>query len=178
MFREWSFRVQGVLIDWLYARGVQRNMFFLELLARVWPFAFQAIFRCECGRHNTFFLFSPPEEEEGSPADDPDWWRPTFVEIGEIIERSPSPMGYDEYEIEVMRLGPMPGETNGVLSTDLVYLKETHPSRPVVEARGLFGDRYHDWYHGDGKACLEDLLRWSDPSPEAPLTVIQVMCLG
>jgi hypothetical protein len=85
MFREWSFRGQGVLIDWLYARGVQRYMFFLELLARVWPLAFQAIFRCECGRHNTFFLFGPPEEEEGSPADDPDWWRPTFDEIGEII---------------------------------------------------------------------------------------------
>lgn len=35
-----------------------------------------------------------------------------------------------------------------------------------------------DWKHGDGKQKIHALLEQADPTPEAPVTVIEVICTG
>jgi hypothetical protein len=167
-------KIEEQVLALLYRMGVHLSLAAFDLLSRVWPAGALAIFRYESGRRNTFVYSCAAGEPNAEEAAAPD----LFDEVRTIIERAPSPMGHDEYAIYATRMGPLPGERNGVPSGQPSYLTPTLDRRPVIETIGLVGDRYHDWYKGRGRTDLEDLLRRADPTPAAPVTVLRVLCAG
>lgn len=170
-----SARIACEGVGLLYQLGVHRSLTIFGWLTRLWPSGALAIFQFECGRMNTFVYCCVGNEEGES---DPEWFDSLFEDVHEIIERSPSPMGHDEYAVYATRMGLLPGEPDGVPSGDPSYLTPTLERRPVIETIGVVGDRYYDWYKGVGKDDLMDLLRLTDPTPAVPVTVLRVLCAG
>jgi hypothetical protein len=115
--------------------------------------------------------------EEGEPCEGKDPPAELMEELEELIVRSPSPMGADEYLVTVQRRGLLSGEKCGARGSR----KEIHASvwdRPLLASESVAGDRYYDWRKGGGKSEFERLLRWADPLPESPMTVILVAFTG
>lgn len=167
--------IKGGSVEFLYKLGIHRSVTAFGWLARLWPAGAQAIFQCESGRNNTIvYCCTGSAEGEG----DPEFFASLMEDVRGIIERSPSPLGHDEYAVYATRMGRLPSETNGVPSGEPSYLNATLERRPVVETIGLIGDRYYDWYKGKGRAELEDMLLRVDPTPAAPVTVLRVLCAG
>jgi hypothetical protein len=106
-----SVRIAGEAVGLLYQLGVHRSLTIFGWLTRLWPVGALAIFQCECGRRNTF-VYCCVRKEEGEG--DPGWFDSLFEEVRKIIERSPSPMGRDEYAVYATRMGPLPSEPDGV----------------------------------------------------------------
>jgi hypothetical protein len=169
--------ISNELVDFLYQAGVHRSFTAFSWLVRIWPMAALAIYQCECGRHNSFFLCYLDRELADDDREN-DYLDELLKEMKETIERSPSPMGYDEYGVIAQRLGPIPCEKGGVRSGEISYLKRTLANRPVLETRILQGDRYSDWIHGDGYTQLTDILDWADPTPDAPVSVLKLRLSG
>jgi hypothetical protein len=168
--------MSGELVNLLYRAGVHRSFTAFSWLIHFWPMAALAIYQCECGRHNTFLLCCL--DRELGEDEESDYLGDVMTEMKETIERSSSPMGYDEYGVIAQRLGPIPGEKGGVRSGDISFLKKTLDKRPVLDTKIIQGDRYYDWYRGDGRAQLLEIIHWADPTPDAPVSVLRLLCSG
>src|SRR6185436_5212898 len=96
-------------------------------------------------------------------------------DIAELIEHAPAPMGADGYSVGIYRLAKLPGDE---ALLDEARLETTLWQRKIVASWRVRGDRYYDWRRGDGKQKVRALLEEADPTPEAPVTVIEVISTG
>lgn len=84
-------------------------------------------------------------------------------------------MGADDYSVDIYRLAKLPGDK---AELDEARLEATLRQRKIIVSWRVRGDRYYDWKHGDEKRKVRALLKEADPTPEAPVTVIEVICTG
>jgi hypothetical protein len=98
-----------------------------------------------------------------------------LADIGELIERAPSPGGLDTYWIETERLGPMASDGDGV---NHEHVDATLQERATLASRCIKGDRYYNWKRGPGRDNARDLLAWAMPTAELPVTIVRVTTGG
>ncbi len=94
-----------------------------------------------------------------------------LADVDEMINRAATPLGGDDYAVFVDRLGPLPGGEKGV-RVMFPEFEETLRRRPILESHVLTGNRWRDWKRGDGKERLRQVLEGTQPTPDAPVTVI------
>jgi hypothetical protein len=93
-----------------------------------------------------------------------------LADVDEVIRRAPAPLGVDECFIRVAVYGPRPQDRNGV--------EDALEGRELLRVERLCLDRYYDWKRGDGRERLRHLLESNEPTPQAPVVVVQVLPLG
>jgi hypothetical protein len=93
-----------------------------------------------------------------------------LASVGEVIRRSPSPIGVDELFIDVAVYGARP--------EDAELIEDTPEGRRLLHWEEIFVDRRDDWILGDTPSQLRRLLASHEPSHEAPLVAVGIMSIG
>jgi len=158
------------LAKWLIHLGVNRNPRVMVRVYRLSPSLMGLIlFLSESGRaSNQIYLYWDGDE---TPTDFGD----LMSDIAKRIESAPAPMGVDDYHIGIYRLAKLPGDEAGLGEA---RFDATLRQRKVIASWRVHGDRYYDWKRGDGKQQVRTLLEQADPTPDLPVTVIEVICTG
>jgi len=98
-----------------------------------------------------------------------------FNSVDEMITRSATPLGMDNYHVFFASFRAIPGDGNGMTGDRAEDTLRCRPARSVQHHEGL---RWNDWKRGDGKDAVRAAIREFRPTPEAPVTQVQVAVTG
>jgi len=110
-----------------------------------------------------------------SPEDNGDSLESIFISVDEMITRAATPFGLDNYHVFFASLRAIPGDENGMTGDRAEDTLDKRPARTVYHCEGI---RWNDWKRGNGKDVVRAALRDFRPTPEAPITKIQVAVTG
>jgi hypothetical protein len=116
------------------------------------------------GDSNTIFAWwwdEAREEEEECELDD------LMADIDEAIRRAPSPVGIDEFFLDITVCKELRHGAGGRLE-----------GRKVLRYESFVLDRYYDWRKGDARARVRAILEEVAPCPQAPLVAVEVQPIG
>lgn len=142
----------------------------IRLVCRLWPnLGLHAALETELWRPANLLLWVYDAAEIDVPAD-------LLDDIGDVINRAPAPLGLDDYLVQMYQLTAVPGEVVEQLTFD--QADATLGQRRAVAGVTLSGDRWYDWKRGAGRATMSAALQRLRPTPQRPVTSIQIAMSG
>jgi hypothetical protein len=90
-----------------------------------------------------------------------------MADIDEAIRRAPSPLGCDEFVLQIAACKKMRRGKGGRLE-----------GRKVFRFESFVWDRYYDWRRGDAPQRVRTILEEVTPCPQAPLVGVMIMPIG
>jgi len=155
---------------WLAWHGAGRNRLMWRLVYAVSPAlaGLVSIMAAGMDPDNTeIWWYSPNDNGESTES--------VFNSVDEMITRSATPLGMDNYHVFFASFRAIPGDGNGMTGDRAEDTLRCRPARSVQHHEGL---RWNDWKRGDGKDAVRAAIREFRPTPEAPVTQVQVAVTG
>ncbi len=149
---------------WLLRRIRKIWLRFLGLFSKGHCFAADVIEAMERGDGTTTLAWcwdGEGEEGEAYSVDD------LMADIDEAIRRAPSPMGIDEFFLDIGVYGRRKYGKGGRLE-----------GQKLLHLESFILDRYYDWRKGDARERIRAILEENAPRPQAPLVGVMILPIG